>query len=89
MVGKFQTFDDLDAILINRQKTECGENFAWMKIKLMRFTRGSLKMEFRWNMAADAEIYTVDFCRNKRAPGPTMKRLLSFRSKKMYTGGGG
>ena len=65
MIGKFQTFDELDAILINRQKTECGENVAWIKIKWMRYTRGFLKMEFKWSMAADAEIYTVDFCRNK------------------------
>ena len=47
MDGKFVSHDELNAILINRKKSESGEMVQWLKIKWMQFSRGSLKMNFK------------------------------------------
>lgn len=87
MDGKFKTFAELNYILINRQKTECGEKVNWMRIKWMKFTRGSLMMQFKWAMVDEASTYTVDFCRNKRSVEATLERLQTFQPKRLYDGG--
>ena len=84
MGGKFKSFEDLSAIIINRQKSETHSKVKWMQIKQMKFERNSLKMQFTW---ATGETHTVDFCRNKRAVEPTIERVVDFQPKKLYTGG--
>ena len=58
-----------------------------MKIKWMKFIRGSFKMEFKYIMDTTAKSYTVVFCRNRGAPAATMDRLLTFQPQPLYAGG--
>ena len=87
MKGRFQTFDELKAIIINRKKSEEHNKVNWMKIKKMAFKRNSLKMRFSWSAEKDAELQCVDFCRNKRAVEPTMQRLIAFQPKELCISG--
>ena len=84
MKGRFQTFDELKAIIINRKKSEEHNKVYWIKIKKMAFKRNSLKIKFSWPAEKDAELQCVDLCRNKRAKEPTMQRLIAFQPKELY-----
>ena len=53
----------------------------------MQFSRGSLKMNFKWDMESNSDVKTVDFCRNKRVAEATMARLMQFEPKELYLGG--
>ena len=84
---KFVSHDELNAILVNRKKYESGEMVQWLKIKWMQFSRGSLKMNFKWDMESNSDVKTVEFCRNKRVAEATMARLMQFEPKELYLGG--
>ena len=87
MKERFETFDELKAIIINRKKSEQHNKVNWMKIKKMVFKRNSLKMKYSWSAEKDADLQCVDFCRNRRAVEPTMQRLMAFKPKELYIGG--
>ena len=48
--GQFIELDDVNSILTNREKGESGCKVNWMKIKWMKFTGCSTKMEFKRDM---------------------------------------
>ena len=54
------SFEPLKDIVINRQKNE---NVKWLKIKWMKFQKGSLKMEYKYDFSDD-DFKFVDFVEN-------------------------
>ena len=78
----FCTFTALDQHLINRKKNDEKETVQWLKIKCMRFDKGSLHMSYKYNL--NMPWMSVDMCRNKRKRREALEFVKQFHPDQAY-----
>ena len=72
----FKDCSGLDKVLINRHKNEEKNEVKWLKIKWMKFEKGSLMMQYKEGLGDDFPVKICDTCRNRRR---TERALLSVQ----------
>ena len=81
----FISLNGLDRHLINRRKNEDHNGVEWLKIKAMKFEKGSLFMYYKYSLKDDDIWMKVDMCRNKRKRSEALEFLENYEPCLAYS----